>query len=153
MLFIHRQKHSRARDRTGNLLGPCCERDAMTIRPRDLIINISVFKRLTSLALQSYLEFYYTILIILYYKLDVFITPPNAKEVLKISYQVAWPNGHGVSLTTRSEKVPGSIPGATMFLSLYVAWPNGHGVSLTIRSEKVPGSIPGATIFLVRSSC
>ncbi|KAJ5848382.1 hypothetical protein N7455_012339 [Penicillium solitum] len=91
MLFIHRQKHSRARDRTGNLLGPCCERDAMTIRPRDLIINIS----------------------------DVFITPHNAKEVLKVSYQVAWPNGHGVSLTTRSEKVPGSIPGATMFLSLY----------------------------------
>lgn len=34
------QKYSRARDRTGNLLGPYCERDAMTIRPRDLINNL-----------------------------------------------------------------------------------------------------------------
>ncbi|KAJ5393437.1 uncharacterized protein N7487_011078 [Penicillium crustosum] len=53
------KKNSRARDRTGNLLGPC----------------------------------------------------------------FAWPNGHGVSLTTRSEKVPGSIPGATIFLSLYSQTP------------------------------
>ncbi|KAJ5961751.1 hypothetical protein N7501_006692 [Penicillium viridicatum] len=85
----------------------------------------------------------------------LYLIPHNGKEILKISYQVAWPNGHGVSLTTRSEKVPGSIPGATMFLSInnQVAWPNGHGVSLTIRSEKVPGSIPGATMFLVRTSC
>ncbi|KUM62252.1 hypothetical protein ACN42_g4848 [Penicillium freii] len=92
-----RQKHSRARDRTGNLLGPCCERDAMTIRPRDLIINIDNKM------------------------MDPRFLPYNVKEMLKISYQVAWPNGHGVSLTTRSEKVPGSIPGATMFLS-----PNMH---------------------------
>ncbi|KAJ5505583.1 hypothetical protein N7453_004540 [Penicillium expansum] len=35
---------------------------------------------------------------------------------ININNQVAWPNGHGVSLTIRSEKVPGSIPGATMFL-------------------------------------
>ncbi|KAJ5415945.1 hypothetical protein N7465_004640, partial [Penicillium sp. CMV-2018d] len=103
-------------------------------------------------------------------RITLSLIPHNGKELLNISYQVAWPNGHGVSLTTRSEKVPGSIPGATMFLSVYVriagtykvkseskwvdfAWPNGHGVSLTIRSEKVPGSIPGATMFLVRTSC
>ncbi|KAJ5942164.1 hypothetical protein N7516_002332 [Penicillium verrucosum] len=116
----NRQKHSRARDRTGNLLGPYCERDAMTIRPRDLIINICL------------------------------LNGSVAGRVIIF----AWPNGHGVSLTTRSEKVPGSIPGATsLFIINQVAWPNGHGVSLTIRSEKVPGSIPGATMFLVGSSC
>ncbi|KAJ5476707.1 hypothetical protein N7475_002436 [Penicillium sp. IBT 31633x] len=47
------------------------------------------------------------------------IKSQNDKMRFLILCQVVWPNGHGVSLTLCTEKVPGSIPGTTIFLSLY----------------------------------
>ncbi|KAJ5597577.1 hypothetical protein N7537_007661 [Penicillium hordei] len=113
----------------------------MTIRPRDLILHFSNLCHYEGFGISIMLFLASNFLYPQTY--NYYSQASKSFEETIINNQVAWPNGHGVSLTTRSEKVPGSIPGATMFFSSKV------GLTLDCQQPRAYKSQVGKQILKV----